>query len=222
MQAADGVVAVPIYGSDDFSEVQFFDVSGGTCVRLGGATLRKSDMQAKAVGLVRLARDGEYVLAVWDDKRLDFHVSRTRRLSDGFPHHCTYQLEGRALPEHFFPPFPGGTYQSINLVRDGRDDSLYLIGTRNSSKTSIVFGGRDYADLYSVCWPPPRDEPTLRLVERKQMYCYDQQCNFGAAVGIYTEEQRHLWIYAAAHWLHGGNSRFNFNEYSYLCTANCP
>ncbi len=213
IQAAEGIVAVPIYGAHDCSEIRFVDLSGGP----DPPTLKKGGVKTKAVGFARF--QDLYVLAVWDDHRLEFHT--TRDLVTGFasdPDIILGTKQGEQAPAFALParfhPAGEATYQSLNLVWDTQHDKLYLLGSRNTSQLSPFITGEDRLDLYEVTWPITNGS-SIRLVASKQMYCYDQQCNFGAAVGIYTEGEDKLWVYAAAHYLHDGASRFNFNEYAY-------
>jgi len=108
-----------------------------------------------------------------------------------------------------------GTYQNINLIID-TDDKVYFVGTRNTQKASPTVPGKDLTDLYSISWPNgPAAPPDIVFQKQKRMFCYNQQCNFGAGAGLFVDDQTHLFLYGASHWLHGGNSRYNFNEYSY-------
>jgi hypothetical protein len=214
IQMLDRLVAVPIYGDDaDSSEVRFFRIDEtGKPHAVAGATLEKPGMKAKAVGLARVAPT-RCLLAAWDDECIDFHVADSESVDNGVKGYL-----GRVTRHEIggpFNPAPGaGTYQSINLVTDV-SGTVYLLATRNSALESPKVTGSDWLDLYALEWRPDTDlRPEVKLVDMKQMYCYDQQCNFGAAAGIYVYEQ-HVYVYATAHWLHDGNARLNFNEYAY-------
>ena len=107
MQAADSFVAVPVYqpGARS-SKVNFFDFRSGKGVAL--PALLKGDSEAKAVGLLRV--EGVYLLAVWDDDRLDFHNCDVGSFPTGFGE--AKRVDKLDLPEGFRPRgFPSpGTY----------------------------------------------------------------------------------------------------------------
>ena len=218
IQAADRILAVPIYGDVAGSEIRFFDLTAPHApVELERMRLHRRYIEAKAVGLTRLP-DDHHVLVVWDDNRLDFHRSCTTTLRDGFSE--SYARVPRSACGHGFVAGDAdpleGTYQNINLLTGG-DGSVYLVATRNSQRMSPTVPGADLVDLYLVRWPSGDFAlpPMITLVDSKQVFCYNQQCNFGAGAAVYVDDSGHLYLYAVSHWLHGGNSRLNFNEYSY-------
>lgn len=217
IQALGRILAVPIYGDVPGSEVRFYDVSGveGHAIEIMSARLELS-IKANAVGLSR--RDnGIYILLVWDDEHLYFHSSQSIDILDGF------RLDSKAVQKKHvkggLEPGGGGssgtgTYQNLNLIR-GLGDKMFMIGTRNQELASPTFLGADFADLYEIHWPDSGEgDPEITLIQHVQFYCYDQQCNFGAGAGVYAANPSLLLLYGASHWLHGGNSRVNFNEYA--------
>lgn len=227
IQAADGIVAVPCYLPGQRSSIVAFVDFNGDAPRRLTPHLTTGGMEAKAVGLARV-RGGRRLLVVWDDERLDFYLGPP----GAGPQHLTWaaRLDKLDLPAEFYPRgFPRtGTYQSVNLVRDLKDEALYLVCTRNTYKWAPYLPGSDFADLYRLHWPDFTGRPRVAYVDSlappadaagassKQMYCYDEQCNFAGPAGIYTEAPDRMWIYAGWHWLHDGNRRFAFNEYSYV------
>src|SRR6185503_20559860 len=84
-------------------------------------------------------------------RRLDFYLSRTSSLTDGFmPELASWRVsEVQARPglERSFSYF-----QSINFVRQS-DGRLFLAGFNNSFASPAILPGRDYADLYEVIFP---------------------------------------------------------------------
>ncbi len=221
IQAVGDVVAIPIYGSDKTkpgSEVRFFNFDNPESPKeLTSITLIKPDIESKAIAMTRTP-DNHYVLMVWDDKVLDFHRSNTTVITEGFSETPVrvrkseviggFQLGGGGQSGE-------GTYQSLNFVRD-TNETFYLVATRNQEKASPTFHGKDLMDLYKVWWPDGfGGKVQIKFVKQKQMYCYNQQANFGAGSGIYVQDERHMFLYAASHWLHGGNKRYNFSEYAY-------
>lgn len=189
--------------------------------------LERSKRQAKAIGMTYHPRYERSLLVVWDDEHLDFHWSREKNLLAGFQTEFStrrhFDLGHGFRPGGLLP----GTYQSVNLVTDV-DGTVYLIGTRNESKASPTVPAPNWMDLYRLSWgaapddtaaggtpaTPPTDPPRVEFVRGREIQCKNQQCNFGAAAGVYVDHEKHMFLYAAAHWLHDGNKRFNFNEYS--------
>lgn len=219
IQAMGEVLAVPIYGGDPGSDIRYFDFSDpeNGATEMADIRLTKSDMKSKAVALTRLPND-HYMTMVWDDEDLDFHYCNSPDIRNGFQ--TAYARVNKRDVHGGFQPGGGGisgdgTYQSVNFVRDS-DNTVYFVATRNAEKASPTFIGKDFADLYKVSWPNGYEaEPEISRVDHRQMYCYNQQCSFGAGAGIYIDDKQHLFLYGASHWLHGGNARYNFNEYSY-------
>ena len=228
IQAVGDAVAVPIYGGGR-SQVRFFD-----CSRLPLAPTELPEARIelpreptpKAAGVTRL-RDGRYLAVIWDDVALRFFRSAGTALSDfrrvgrtpksDIPH----IMEGH----HVLNSFTGrGSYQNVNLLCQA-DGEIYLMATFNTQRASPTFTGANYADLFHVEWlRDDRDQlrydaapEAVRRVRHREMFCYDQQANFGAAVGIHIEDSTTLFLYATYHWLRGGadDDRYlNFNEYT--------
>lgn len=218
IQAVGSVLALPIYGSAPGSEIRLFDFDNPeNPVELSSIRLIKSDVASKAAALTRLP-DEHFMLMVWDDHVLDFHYSNTSDIRNGF-RPAPVRVRKASVEGGFQPGGRGqsgsGTYQSLNFVRDV-NGSVYFIAGRNKEKASPTFHGSDLLDLYKVWWPDAfGGKVKIRFLAQKQMYCYNQQANFGAGCGIYADDATHMFLYAASHWLHGGNTRYNFNEYSY-------
>jgi hypothetical protein len=228
IQAAGTIVAVPIYGEANRSEIRFVEVpDSAPCREI--LRLEKSGTQSKAAGLVEIPSEryagSGYLLAVWDDEILDLHFSNGDRIEAGFKSRVRLRREELPLPKPTIDLVTrgfragsnsmAGTYQSVNLIVDCSGD-IHLVATRNTQKASPTITGKDIADLYRMTWPGNdlTRKPVVESIDSKQMYCYDQQCNFGAGAGIYVDDDARLLLYAAAHWLHDGNKRINFNEYS--------
>lgn len=217
IQAWADIVAVPVYGDQDEapgSEVRYlrFDADAETFDPV--STLSRPHAHANAVALAAVD-DDVLITAVWDDRNLEFHRSTSvdpLTFDERFA-----RVEARDIGAGFAAGLDdpnAGTYQAINFIR-ATDGRMFLLATRNTKKTSPTVGGRDFADLYRVDWPGGLDAPpTVTFLRSRQFYCYNQQCNFGAGAGIYVEAPDRMWLYAVPHWLHGGNERFNFNEYA--------
>ncbi|HJO03722.1 MAG TPA: hypothetical protein QGG47_07100 [Acidobacteriota bacterium] len=246
IQAADGIVAIPVYyPGTGVSEVRFLDFRDPALLDIAGAAdwsrvaperydipdtaLHKDGgFEAKAVGITWVPQESKWLLAVWDDQQLHFHFSAGPDIRQGGFEFAKLEHKLR-VGEHLFKGFLPhdesipGTYQSLNLVTEESGD-IYLIAGRNSSGWAPTVGGTDKLDLYRVTWPLGfQQRPRLAAILTKdfiepcskQMYCYNQQCSFATGCGIYIDDPEHMVLYGASHWLHGGNSRYNFNEYSY-------
>jgi len=217
IQAADNVIGIPIYGEDPGSEIRYFDFSDPENPEKVGITLEKDDTKAKAVALVKLPNK-HYMTMAWDDNNFDFHYCNSEDIKNGF--NKTKSRVTKEQVENEFAPGGGGntgtgTYQSVNFVLD-TNGTMYFVATRNSEKASPTVPGRDFADLYRVDWENGYEKaPKISRIDHRQFFCYNQQCNFGAGTGIYIDDADHMYLYGASHWLHGGNERYNFNEYSY-------
>ncbi|GEM_PF-1711865 len=222
IQAHQNFLAIPITGDDRESEVRFFDFTGApeNAFEIGAARLIRPDKKSYAAGLTRLSNQ-RYMALVWDDNDLDFYYSLSTDFRHGFD--TSLQRVNKndvigGVKEDCGGISPGGcgTYQNVNFIPQC-DGAIYVVGTRNTKKASPTVTGTDYADVYRVDWPDNdySATPIIHHILRKQFYCYNQQCNFGAGAGIYVQDRSHLWLYGASHWLHNGNARYNFNEYSY-------
>ncbi len=228
IQACGSVLGIPIYSNDDEdqlpgSDVRFFDFSDPeNPTRVDKITIEYRDntdtergTKAKAVALAQLPNN-HYMTMVWDDKNFDFHYCESEDIKTGF-HKPNRVMKDQI--EDFAPGADGntgnGTYQSVNFILD-TDGTMYFVATRNSEKGSPTVPGRDYADLYRVDWENDyKKAPKITRVDHRQFFCYNQQCNFGAGTGIYIDDADHMYLYSTPHWLHDGNKRHNFNEYSY-------
>lgn len=208
IQVNEDVLAVPLYGDASGSEIRFYRLSDPP-QELTTAKITRASSEAKAVALTRQP-DGRWVLLAWDDSSLDFFVSNTARLEDGFP--TTFSSVTPAMVSGGFQGggcgLPCGTYQNVNFVKQC-DGALFFIGTRNTQKGAPTVPGQDFASLYRV----ELTGPSVTFVSRREFFCHDQQCNFGAAASPFIQDSTHLVLYGASHWLHDGNSRYNFNEF---------
>lgn len=219
IQFVGHVLAVPIFGNEGDSEVRFYDFETPKNPKLiPEITIKRPSAKSNAVAVSRLV-DGHYVALVWNDTWLDFHVSRTTDIRDGFRPNAL-SIHRDSIPGGFQDEGCGitgcGAYQNLNLVRQC-DGKLFLVGMRNTQKGSPTVTGKDYATLYRLDWTTSgyQRPPRVTKLRARQYYCYNQQCNFGAGAGLYVADRDHLWLYGASHWLHNGNRRYNFNEYSY-------
>ncbi len=226
IQVLDFIVGIPIWGDRGDSEIRFYDLRNPRNPQpLSNMTIKRKHTKANAIALTKL-QNGYFMAMVYDDKTLDFYRSKTNNVFDGFkPNEKDIQ---RVHPKHVKGewesggglPLAGksgkGAYQNINFLTQC-NGTIYMVGMRNKSKIAPVTVAADYATLYQVHWANMdyTRKPTIKKIKRRQFYCYNQQCNFGAGAGMFALNRHRLFLYGASHWLHDENKRFNFNEYSY-------
>jgi hypothetical protein len=214
------ILAVPIYGTHPLhAKVVFYDIGDPEVPRRLRVEIDRPGEKAYAAALTRLP-NGRVLAAVLSardrrPRRVDFYLSRSSRLDDGFHSASTSWLasdvQARRGQHRNFSDFQGLSFVSQS---DGR---LYLVGFHNSMPSLPVIPGKDYADLYEVVFPTETtiaDEPTLMTpsltkVASRRFYCKDGYCNMDASAGIHVDlETLSLHVYAAAVWLHRDIIRF--------------
>jgi hypothetical protein len=207
------ILAVPIHGgSPRQAKIVFYDLANPEQPRKLPIEINRPSRKASAAALTR-QRNGRYlaaVLAAFDGRplRIDFYLSRTQALEDGFdPEPVTWLVsEVQAGPgqERTFDHF-----QAINFVRQA-DGRLFLVGFHNTFVSASALPGRDYADLYEVLFPdgsvdadsPRLDKPVIVKIQNRMLRCTSGYCNLGAAAGLYVDsDTQALSVYAAAGWL---------------------
>lgn len=220
IQALDYVIGIPIWGDRGGSEVRFYDLFHPRTPRsLPKLTLVRPHTKSNAVALTKLP-NGFFMTMVYDDKALEFYHSKSKNIFDGFEKTFTRvkikEVKGEWESGGGLTLAGKGAYQNVNFLTQC-DGTLYLVGMRNKSRIAPITTAADYATLYRVDFPKKdfHKKPTVTKIQRRQFYCYNQQCNFGAGGGMFVLNRHRLFLYAASHWLHDGNKRFNFNEYSY-------
>ncbi len=214
------VLAVPIYGDSPLrGKVVFYDLSRPDAPQRLPVEIDRPGEKAYAAALTRLP-NGHLLVAVLSDRdgmprRLDFYLSRTRQLVDGFDPEAVRwfasEVEAREGQDRNF-----GDFQSVNFVRQA-DGRLYLVGFLNTVPSMPFIPGRDYADLYEVVIPdemaeaasPRLARPSLIKTANSRMYCKDGYCNMDAAAGVHVDpDTRALEIYAAPAWIDDGQIKF--------------
>lgn len=207
------ILAVPLHQlSPRQAKVVFFDLADPLNPRKLPIEIARPGRKAGSVAVTDLpsGRVLVAVLSAFDGlpRRLDFYLSRTSSLSDGFLPEPTswYVSDVRARPgqERSFSYF-----QSINFVRQS-DGRLFLAGFNNSLASPAFLPGRDYADLYEVVFPPSSISgatlavPNLTKVATRSLTCRDGFCNMDAAAGLFVDpDSRSLSVYAMPGWLDG-------------------
>ena len=210
------ILAVPIHGgSPRQAKVVFYDLGNPEQPRKLPFEINRPSRKASATGLTRL-RNGHYLAAVvaqFDGLplRVDFYLSRTQALEDGFdPEPAMWlvsEVQARPGQERTFDHF-----QAINFVSQA-DGRLFLVGFHNTFASASALPGRDYADLYEVIFPEASihaetarlDKPVIVKIANRMMRCTSGYCNMDAAAGLYIDpDTLTLSVYAAAGWLDEG------------------
>jgi hypothetical protein len=209
------ILAVPLHQlSPRQAKIVFFDLTDPINPRKIPVEIARPGRKAGSVALTDLP-NGRVLVAVLSafdglPRRLDFYLSRTPALTDGFmPEAASWRVsEVQARPglERSFSYF-----QSINFVRQS-DGRLFLAGFNNSFASPAILPGRDYADLYEVVFPAgamresPETVPVPAVIKvaSHRLKCKDGFCNMDAAAGLFVDpETRSLSVYAMPGWLDG-------------------
>jgi hypothetical protein len=204
------ILAVPLHGgAPRVAKVVFYDLAEPESPRRLPVEITRPGRKASATALTRLP-NGHYlvaVLAAFDGLplRLDFYLSRTTKLDDGFlPEPVTWPVSlvaARPGQDRTFNHF-----QTINFIRQA-DGRLYLIGFHNRVGPHTILPGRDYADLYEVRFPsadPILEVPTVAKVANRMLRCTDGFCSLDAASGLFVDPvTKAMSVYATPGWLDG-------------------
>jgi hypothetical protein len=205
------VLAVPVHGgSPRQAKVLFYDLVNPELPQRLTVEIARPGRKASSTAMTRLPNGHLLVgvLAAFDGLplRIDFYLSRTTVLDDGFqPEPVMWrvsEVEARSGQEPTFSHF-----QAINFVRQA-DGRLYLVGFHNSTAPQTIFPGRDYADLYEIVFPhdarPTLAKPAVIKVANRMLYCRDGFCNLDAAAGLFVDPGTDsMAVYAAPGWLDG-------------------
>lgn len=147
-----------------------------------------SGNKAGAVALTRFPsgpHEGHYLLAVLTDGHegpLDFYLSNTRNIFDGF--HFVAQWDGVQDPV-----FHGN--QNMDFIMQSNGD-IYLLGTDNTNWLT----GADWAELYRVQFGNESfANPTLTHVASTHFYAEDHG-NFDGGAGLYINHDGKLALYS--------------------------
>jgi hypothetical protein len=200
-------VAVPIENEEakQGSIVQFFDFSNPLEPQLL-YTLQRDQGGAGQVGLYPL-ESGLFLLLVRDGDDVDFYISQSSDLRDGF-RSVSYSwrsesVEGdaHALSDRDFSF--GGSSES--LVADCDTKELYLLEFDASGKWGGLIHGQNFLHLFKVQgpWSVADETVHISLVQARkvgvQNTFFDQKFNFAAAAGMYITVDQKLSILSAEH-----------------------
>jgi len=200
------ILVVPVEGGGK-SEVHFYyapqhDITAivDLSTRYTNAIVRRSDRAAGAVALTRFPTgswQGQYLLAVLShgsDGPLDFYLSRTTHVFDGFTDSSvvSWDLDDVKAGPGQDATFDG--HQTINFIMQ-TDGALYLVGTNNNQASGL---GEDWGDLYTVEFEDgdPTTYPTITKVDNKHFYCKAAHANFDGGASIYVTPDGKLSLYA--------------------------
>jgi hypothetical protein len=202
ISASGDVVVVPIENGGA-SEIHFFFAPQGNIEDTYDLSdvypnaIVSRDKTAGAVALTRFpsgAFQGRYLLAVLthgSDGPLDFYLSRTQHLFDGFDPVVSWDIDDVRAGSGQDPTFDG--HQNIDFVMQS-DGAIYLLGTNNNWASG---GGDDWGDLYRVEFAndDPHNYPTVTKVANRHFDCKDHG-NFDGGAGIYVNHDGKLALYA--------------------------
>jgi hypothetical protein len=207
------ILAVPIERNNpDPSRIVFFHLNAPENPERFSFEINRPDVKATAVALTKLP-NGYFLAAVLRAEYLDFYLSQSNTIFDGFATKISWSSHDVRANEGQERNF--GHFQSINFINQ-TDGRLYLVGMYSTSQVPAITG-KNYADLYEVIFPdnsvtgsnPTIAVPTITKVESKQFDCPKRQCHMAAAAGIHTDPSGVLRIYCAFHWHNKGVIKFN-------------
>lgn len=212
MSTLGDLLVIPIYGHSPLhGKIIFYDMRTPESPRKLAVEIDRPGRKAYAVAVARLL-NGFYIAAVLSGrdglkKRLDFYLSKTEQLKDGFQADPVIWTAGKVeaangQDKNF------GDFQTINFIRQ-TDGRLFLAGFHNTAFNLRIIPGKDYADLFEIVLPPETTQssdaflklPRVVKVANRQFYCKDGYCNMDAAGGIYVSPEGALSVYAATFWL---------------------
>lgn len=187
MSTLGNLLAVGIEGNG--SVVDFYDVTDPMePVRLDVRIER--DQGSAAVALARL-EDDRIVAIVRDGTTLDFYLSKSGDIEDGFE-------TGFERWDNDGPGFDGiNNLQNHHLLQqcDGR---LFLLTANNSALVAPTFPGDDDVYLFEVL--NVAGTPDLVPVLSKNLSCDGgSNCNFDAGSSAYVTDDRELLYYGVRH-----------------------
>ncbi len=212
------ILAVPLEG-DDSGKIIFYDMTDPENPILYNHYIDRPNAKSGAIALTRV-ENGKYLVAAWSDsdslpKRIDFYLSSTTDFDDGFDSNSYTTWYHTAVQAANGQDANFSNFQAVNFVSQA-DGQLYLVGLHNSSSLAPVINGEDWADLYTVEFSNNdyTTAPVITKVANRHFYCKDNQGNFDAAAGIYTDENGNMGIYSA--YFYTEDSLLKFTEFRWV------
>lgn len=166
-----------------------------------------------AVDMARLPNN-LYLLAGLDGSRLDFYVSKSTNISDGFYSQPTVALPSNGMVEK--------DSQNISLITAG-DGTLFMAMTNNTNSSSPLISGDDKLWVFKIDYDMAKIEAinkelaqgktatispfdaisTSKVVDMK-LDCGGSWCNFRASGFVYPISDKKLEILGVYHWVVDG------------------
>ncbi len=196
-QITGDLLAIGLEHRNLLSQVLLFDVSDPLEPRRIGATPRRPDQGAGAVGLLSLP-SGYLSLAVggWDSDRIDYYRSRTPgETGQGIE----FELEDSWTKDELEMPegIEAIAYQNTNLLSDCSGTTFLVATGRTEASASPP---EDRIDLFRI--DQHDQDRVLTWVTSQEVRCQEGElevCNLRAAAGIHLETDGTLRLYAAEH-----------------------
>ena len=192
------------------SRIKFLDISNPLKPRDLQIDISRAGTNAGAASLVRLF-SGYYLCGVWTDsdpdkgRVLDFYISRTTNLKDGFSKQVIRYFHSKAHKGM------NPRYQGIKLVLQDNSD-LFMIGTENSWALSPIPKnfGKNRARLYGIKYDVNHTSsknfksfsPSLEVIRGTSDKIFNKgrnRYNFNGGAGIYLTPTKSLALYATHH-----------------------
>ena len=212
------ILAVPLEG-DNSGKIIFYDMTDPENPVLCNHYIDRPSSKSGAIALTRVS-NGQYLLAAWSDsdslpKRIDFYLSNTSDFDDGFDSNSYVTWYHTAVQAINGQDANFSNFQAINFINQA-DGQLYLVGLHNNSSLAPVINGDDWADLYTVDFLNNNysSVPVITKVANRHFYCKDNQGNFDAAAGIYTDENGNVGVYSAYFYIE--NSLLKLTEFRWV------
>lgn len=187
------ILAVPVENTKSEigargSTILFWELSTPMTPKLLNVTLQSSEI-AHAVGLTRRPGDQRFLLVRWDDRKLDFFLSKGPSLADGFPQEPHASWQRSALQVDTKEVGEKGMHgQAISLLSQC-DGTIFALMNDNTSRLPFGETGVNFLDLYRFDFPQNdlRQMPTIHKVASRAFSCPEQRCNFTAAGGAFVD-----------------------------------
>ncbi|HWM94883.1 MAG TPA: hypothetical protein VN493_29280 [Thermoanaerobaculia bacterium] len=193
MQAAGGIVALPVEEGPGNGRILLYDFNSGL-TSTPFATIVGLNGEAGTASLVKLA-GGNHMLILGQSHANRLEVFRSTSSDIRSPWNQWNRVDVWESWEMGGAPW--GDFQNLNFVTDCNDGQLYLIGTHLDGFSGALHD--DYARLYRV---HTNGHMQLEHISSRHFYCSNdgsRECNFDASGGIFVGSDRSLLMYATEH-----------------------